>query len=83
MADSERDQRLREEADGMRQLVEQSEIMDFEAEGDPPTKYLVTFRGRALKRDLSSHAAVEVHELHRCEIRLPYSFPERLRTSAG
>jgi hypothetical protein len=61
----------------MRQLAEQSDIMDFEPQGDPPTKYVVTFRGKSLQRDISARADVEIHELHRCEIRIPYSFPER------
>jgi ubiquitin-protein ligase len=77
MVDPERDQRLREELDAMTQLAEQSEVLDFEATDDPPTKYMVTFRGKALKRDVSARAEVEVHELHKCEIRIPYSFPDR------
>jgi ubiquitin-protein ligase len=77
MADSERDQRLRAELESMRQLDAQSQIMSLDTEGDPPTKYVVTFRGKTLKRDMTSRADVEVHEIHRCEIRLPYSFPDR------
>jgi ubiquitin-protein ligase len=77
MADSERDQRLRAEMEAMRQLDEQSQIMSLETEGDPPTKYVAVFRGKALKRDMTSSADVEMHEIHRCEIRLPYSFPDR------
>jgi hypothetical protein len=77
MIEPERDQRLRDEHAALGRLAEQSEVMDFEATGDPPTKYVVTLRGKSLKRDVSARSEVETHELHRFEIRLPYSFPKR------
>jgi ubiquitin-protein ligase len=77
MADNAQQQRLETELEAMRQLDEQSPILSLDTEGDPPTKYVLTFRGKALKRDMTSSADVEIHELHRCEIRLPYSFPDR------
>ena len=38
MTGSEHEQRLQAELDGLRELSGQSEIMDFESTGEPPTK---------------------------------------------
>jgi len=77
VAGSEQPQRLKAELEAIRALEQESSLFDFDTDGDPPTSYTVTFRGKAIKRDLASKAEVEIHELHRCQIRLPYSFPER------
>ena len=77
MDDSERTQRLLQELDLLRDLAEDSNIFEFEPIGEPPTKYVATFRGTGLNRSLSSGSEVEKVELHRCEIRIPYAFPER------
>jgi len=74
---TERNERLAAELEAMQSLKEESTLFDFESEGDPPTKYIVTFRGKGISRGLMSSDKVETVELHRCEIRLPYSYPDR------
>jgi len=76
MAESERDQRLQADLEAMRTLAEQSDIFDFDSQGDPPNKYVVTFRGKGLNRALSAETELETIELHRVEIRLPFSYPK-------
>lgn len=77
MSDKERDERLAEELKRLEALKSDSTIFDFEAIGDPPAKYVITFRGQGVNRSLSSSGEIEKVDLHRCEVRLPYAFPER------
>ena len=77
MSDEQRDQRLAEELKRLKRLREQSTIFDFEPQGEPPAKYIVTFRGQGITRSLASAEDVEQVDLHRLELRLPYAFPER------
>jgi ubiquitin-protein ligase len=72
-----RDQRLLADLEAMRVLKGASTIFDFETKGDPPDRYTVLFRGKGLTRGTSSTGGVQVVEFHRCEVRLPYSYPER------
>lgn len=77
MSEEQRDQRLDDELNRLKRLRTDSTIFDFEPQGDPPAKYIITFRGQGISRSLSSNDDVEKVELHRLELRLPYSFPER------
>ncbi|MEQ8786043.1 MAG: ubiquitin-conjugating enzyme E2 [Pirellulaceae bacterium] len=77
MPSTDRDQRLLADLEAMRALKEASSIFDFEAKGDPPDRYTVLYRGKGLTRGASSSGGVEIVDLHRCEVRLPYSYPER------
>lgn len=77
MPDEQRDQRLAEEHKRLERLQAQSTIFEFESQGDPPTKYVVTFRGPGITRSLTSSEEIEKVDLHRCELRLPYAFPQR------
>jgi len=61
----------------MQALKEQSTILDFQTTGDPPDRYTVTLRGKGVSRSTSSHADMEMVDLHRCDVRLPYSYPDR------
>src|SRR5688572_32756898 len=45
--DTPRGRRLVADAEAMKALREQSSILDYQAHGDPPERYLVTFRGIA------------------------------------
>ena len=77
MSDEQRDQRLKEELNRLKRLRTDSTIFDFEPQGEPPAKYIITFRGQGISRSLSSAEDVEKVDLHRLELRLPYAFPER------
>ncbi len=72
--DTPRTRRLKADYEGLRQLKEQSTIMDFQAFGDPPERYLVTFKGRGLVRR-SENDPVEVCAVHRVEIRMGIDYP--------
>jgi ubiquitin-protein ligase len=74
---SERETRLRAELEALQLLKQQSSVFDFESGGDPPDRYTVSFRGKGVVRDSSSSAQAEPVEIHRCDVRLPYSYPER------
>jgi hypothetical protein len=74
MFDTPRGRRLVADAEAMKALREQSSILDFQGHGDPPERYLVTFRGRGLVRK-SEVDPVEVADVHRVEIRLGIDYP--------
>lgn len=72
--DTPRGRRLKSDAEALRRLKEQSTIFDYQGFGDPPERYLVSFRGRGLLRR-SESGPVEVADLHRAEIRLGVDYP--------
>ena len=73
----ERQARLIAELECLRALKKTSSIFDFEGTGTAPERYTLSFRGKGIARDTSADADVEYVELHRIEMRLPYSFPQR------
>ncbi|MEO8496419.1 MAG: ubiquitin-conjugating enzyme E2 [Planctomycetota bacterium] len=72
-----RQQRLIAELEALRALKKTSTIFDFEASGEAPDRYMILFRGKGIARDTSADAEIETVELHKVELRLPYSYPER------
>ena len=68
-----RQERLGAELESMRALKKASNILDFEISGEPPDRYLIIFRGQGLARGTSSRAETEIVQLHKVDIRLPYS----------
>ncbi|HEY3225885.1 MAG TPA: ubiquitin-conjugating enzyme E2 [Planctomycetota bacterium] len=72
--DTPRSRRLAADAEAMKALREQSTIIEYQAHGDPPERYLVTFRGRGLVRRTEADP-VEVADVHRVEIRLGIDYP--------
>jgi ubiquitin-protein ligase len=72
-----RTERLAAELESMRALRKCSTIIDFECSGEAPDRYSVVFRGRGISRDSSSRADVKYEQVHRIDIRLPYSYPQR------
>lgn len=75
--DDDREQRLVAELESLRALKKTSSIFDFEATGEAPDHYLLIFRGNGIARDTSADADIETVNLHKVEVRLPYSFPKR------
>jgi len=73
----ERDERLVAELEALRALKKASGILDFECTGEPPDRYSITLRGKGISRDTSARADVEFVELHKIDLRLPYSYPRR------
>ncbi|MCA9123178.1 MAG: hypothetical protein H6822_00200 [Planctomycetaceae bacterium] len=72
-----REQRLIAELEALRALKKSSTIFDFEASGETPDRYMILFRGKGITRDTSANAEIDTVELHKVEIRLPYSYPQR------
>lgn len=72
-----REERLHAELEVMQGLKAESTILEFSVVSDPPDHYTVKFRGRGINRGTSNEAKVDVIEFHKCEIRLPFSFPRR------
>lgn len=72
-----RQERLIAELEALRALKKTSSIFDFEATGEAPDRYMIRFRGKGIARDTSSEAEIETVELHKVELRLPYSYPDR------
>jgi len=57
-------------------LRQASSIFEFQAAGEPPERYTLTFRGRGACRAGSARGGVEICTLHRCEMRLPFTYPD-------
>ncbi|MBI4566123.1 MAG: ubiquitin--protein ligase [Planctomycetes bacterium] len=74
MLDTPRNRRLVADAEAMNALRGSSTILEYIAYGQPPERYLVTFRGQGLLRR-SETEAVEIAEVHRVEIRLGIDYP--------
>jgi ubiquitin-protein ligase len=72
--DTPRIRRLKADAEAMKLLKENSTIIDYQAFGDPPERYLITLKGKGLIRKGESDP-VEVAEVHRVEIRLGIDYP--------
>ena len=77
MTKSAREQRLATDLETLRALKKSSSIFDFECTGDPPDRYTLIFRGRGISHDTSPSKDIEYVELHRCDLRLSYSYPDR------
>lgn len=72
--DTPRMRRLKADLEAMKLLKENSTIVDFQAFGEPPERYMVTFKGKGLLRKSESEP-VEVAGMHRVEIRLGIDYP--------
>jgi Ubiquitin-conjugating enzyme len=70
-----REERLTADREILAALSAASTILSFEASGDPPDRYTLTFRGKGLARDVSSQADIVIVELHQIDLRMPYSYP--------
>lgn len=68
--------RLREEYERLTLIEGMSTILELQAHGEPPERYIVSFRGRGPCRAGSSRGGVDVAEVHRVEIRLPFGYPQ-------
>jgi len=71
-----RQDRLHADRESLATLASASTIFSFEASGDPPDRYALTFRGKGLARNASSSTDVAISELHQVDLRLPYSYPQ-------
>jgi len=72
--DTPRVRRLKADSEAMKALKENSIIIEYQANGDPAERYLVTFKGKGLIRKAEGDP-VEIAEVHRVEIRLGIDYP--------
>lgn len=77
MSQQQREDRLRADFDAVQALKSASTIFDYEADGDPPDRYTVTFKGKGIRRSTDASESIEFVALHRCELRLSFSYPDR------
>jgi ubiquitin-protein ligase len=71
-----RHERLIAELELLRALKKTSTIFDFEATGEAPDRYMISLQGKGIACETAEDAEVETIELHKIELRLPYSYPE-------
>lgn len=77
MNDSPRRIRLAEDLEKLRQLAEASSILEVQCEGETPDRYTLLFRGRGLASEPRPGESISYVDLHRVDLRLPYSYPQR------
>ena len=77
MSDLSRDERLAADLENLRSVKKRSELFDFECNGNAPDRYTLIFHGKGISRGLAVDAEIEEVDLHRCNLRLPYSYPVR------
>ena len=67
--DNPRERRLIRDLKQMKQLRDESDILDFKVIGDPPEKYVITFKGKGLE------SAKKKRNTHKLEITLGPEYP--------
>jgi ubiquitin-protein ligase len=70
-----REARLKADRELLTALQAASTIFTCEPSGEPPERYMLTFRGKGLARDASAQSDVTTVELHQVDLRMPYSYP--------
>lgn len=74
MYESPRDRRLKSDFQALERLKVQSSILDFEVLDQPPTRYVISFKGKGLMQPPNSDA-VTIQDFHQVEIRLGVNYP--------
>ena len=77
MRESPRMRRLRTDLAALEHMRADSSILDYEAHGDPPEGYVITFRGKGLALD-GGNNIVAVRETHEVSVRLGASYPRAM-----
>ena len=75
MHESPRIRRLRNDLTALEKLRSESSVFEFQATGNPPHHYLITFKGKGLCRD---RGKVKLVHYHRVEIKLGASYPRTI-----
>lgn len=70
------DDRLHAECKALQEIQAASTILTYQASGDPPERYTITFRGHGACRASAARGGVEISQVHRVEVRLPFGYPE-------
>jgi ubiquitin-protein ligase len=72
---SNRSDRIRDDLQALQTLQQASTIFTFQANGDPPDRLTLKYRGSGVRRDSSPNAKAEITREHEIELRLPYGYP--------
>jgi ubiquitin-protein ligase len=75
MHESPRIRRLRNDLTALERLRSESTVFEFQATGNPPTHYLINFKGKGLCRD---RGKVKIAHYHRVEVKLGASYPRTI-----
>jgi hypothetical protein len=75
MHESPRIRRLRNDLTALQRLCSESSVFEFQATGNPPHYYLISFKGKGLCRD---RGKVKIVHHHRVEIKLGASYPRTI-----
>ncbi|WP_425617200.1 ubiquitin-conjugating enzyme E2 [Anatilimnocola sp. NA78] len=75
MDPKQRTERLQADQALLQKLSAGSSLLKVESFGEPADRYVFTFRGKGLARDVSQAGEVSIVELHQVELRLPYAYP--------
>lgn len=75
MNPTQRGERLLADQAKLQNLAAGSGILQLESFGEPADRYLLTFRGKGLARDVVKPGDVTLVEHHQVELRLPYAYP--------
>ncbi len=67
--------RLHSDLQLLQSLAANNPILKVDSSGDPVDRYVLTFRGKGLARDVAQSGEVSIVELHQIEMRLPYAYP--------
>jgi len=71
-----RDERLKADYEALAALRQASTILEVQPQGQPPDRYTISFRGAGACRAGAARGGVEIVNLHKCEIRLPFDYPQ-------
>lgn len=72
-----REERLSADFEALKALKAASSVFDFETASDLPERYTLHFRGKGVSREAMPQAEIEFVDLHKVDIRLPYSYPDQ------
>ncbi len=75
MDPTQRTARLQADHTLLQNLAANNSILKVEAFGEPADRYVLTFRGKGLARDVAQAGEISIVELHQVELRLPYAYP--------
>jgi hypothetical protein len=75
MSSQPRSERLLADQAVLQSLAAGSDILRLESFGEPADRYVLTFRGKGVARDVAQPGEVSLVDFHQIELRLPYSYP--------
>lgn len=75
MDPQQRTARLQADQSRLADLATNNAILKVETFGEPAERYILTFVGKGLARNVSQSGEVSLIDFHQVEVRLPYAYP--------